>query len=198
MKRFDLITAATLTCLIAGLAITASFEAKAMREQPEIPTINLELKTADAGSEENEETTYFNVPLSEEIQEHIFKECEAKDVSVAMVIAIVERESQFDAAALGDSGKSKGLMQIQERWHRERMENLGCTDLMDPLQNITVGVDYLAELQQKNPDTTWILMAYNGGLGYANKNSKLGKVSEYAASILERTKEFERGEANGF
>lgn len=37
-------------------------------------------------------------------------------------------------------------MQIVPKWHEDRMERLNCQNLLDPYQNVHVGVDYLAEL----------------------------------------------------
>lgn len=135
--------------------------------------------------------TYFDVPLSTDIQDCIFEECEKYNVSPALVVAVIERESKCDLLALGDNGRSFGLMQIQPKWHLQRMVDLGCTDLLDPYQNIKVGVDYLAELQERNPNIYWVLMAYNGGAGYANNRAASGNISEYATSVVARAYEME-------
>lgn len=140
------------------------------------------------------EPEYFDVPLSHDLQAHIFEECEKHSIAPAIVIAVIERESRYDSQAIGDDGCSIGLMQIQEKWHRERMDKLGCTDLLDPYQNITVGVDYLAELFQKDLEVYWVLMAYNGGPSYANKKLASGNYSTYAIEVAERAAELEGGE----
>lgn len=140
------------------------------------------------------ETEYFDVPLSEELQDHIFAECEKHDISPALVIAMIERESSFRASVKGDDGCSMGLMQIQKKWHEERMQKLGCDDLLDPFQNVTVGVDFLAELMNIHEDLYWVLMAYNGGFKYANKRMEEGNISTYAFEIVERAMLLERGE----
>lgn len=186
--------AATLATMITTtMSISKTEEVKVQ----EIPTIDFEI-VAWEPEEADEEIEYYDVPLDEDIQEHIFATCEEYDVSPEIVIAVIERESQFDSATIGDNGKSVGLMQIQSRWHQERMDRLGCNDLADPFQNITVGVDYLAELQANDPDVYWVLMAYNGGPSYANKMAKKDKVSEYAASVVKRTKELKGSEEDGF
>lgn len=66
-------------------------------------------------------------------------------------------------------------MQIQEQWHRDRMERLGVTDLTDPLGNFRVGCDYLAELMGRY-SLEEALTAYNSG--------RPGK-SRYASAVLE-------------
>ena len=73
-------------------------------------------------------------------------------------------------------------MQIQPRWHEERMERLGVTDLSDPYSNFRVGCDFLAELLSKYT-LEEALTAYNSG--------KAGK-SEYATSVMEYMEEYNR------
>lgn len=108
--------------------------------------------------------TLYDVPLSEELQLHIIQTSEVHGIDPATVVAMIWKESTYDAAAVGDSGNSLGLMQIQQRWHADRMARLGCSDLTDPFQNVTVGVDILAELLNKyDGNISMALMAYNAG-----------------------------------
>jgi len=65
------------------------------------------------------------------------------------------------------------------------MDRLGCDNLLDPYQNITVAVDYIAELKEINPDLYWMLMAYNGGFKYADERMESGKYSEYAVEVTQ-------------
>ena len=144
---------------------------------------------------EQYETEYYDVPLSEELQLHIFKECEKHNIAPAIIIAMIEQESDFDASDIGDNGNSYGLMQIQPKWHQERMDRLGCTDLIDPFQNVTVGIDYVAALKDKNNDLYWVLMAYNAGPSKATEWFNNGIYSEYALEVVERASELEAGYA---
>ena len=130
------------------------------------------------------ETSYYDIPLSEDLQDHIFELCEERDIDPELVIAVIWRESRFKAKAVGDNGNSLGLMQIQPRWHSERMDRLDCPDLLDPYQNITVGIDILDDLFDSGKSVEWVLMAYNGGRSYANRNVKAGKISSYAKNVL--------------
>lgn len=75
--------------------------------------------------------------------------CEQNDVDYETVFALIERGEQVRVNAAGDGGASVGLMQIAEKWQQERMEELNCTDLTQPFQNVRVGVDILSELQEK-------------------------------------------------
>lgn len=146
-------------------------------------TENVEIET------EFEEVKYFDVPLSNELQDFIFAECEKHNIAPAIIIAMIERESSFRAHVIGDNGTSFGLMQIKEKYQKERMKRLGCTDLLNPFENVKVGIDIVAELKEKKADLYWVLMAYNGGQSYANKRYKSGKISNYALEVVERAEE---------
>ena len=135
-----------------------------------------------------------DIPLSQELQICVFDYCKDKKLNPYLIFAMCERESQYKADAVGDSGRSLGIMQIQEQWHQERMDRLGCTDLLNPYQNVTVGIDILIDLYSKCNDTAWVLMAYNGGETYANRNYNAGNISEYARYIMTRAEEMESDE----
>jgi hypothetical protein len=136
------------------------------------------------------EPTYFDVPLSHELQDHLRDICEDYGVDMAVVIAMIEKESNFDIYALGDNGRALGLMQIHPRWHGARMAKLECWDLMDPYQNLTVAVDLIAELAASGNSIEWVLMAYNGGEAYADRKAAAGEVSEYARDVLAGSEEY--------
>lgn len=135
------------------------------------------------------ETVYFDVPLSHEVQDTIFAECEKYGISPAVIVAMIEQESKCTVDAIGDDGRSVGLMQIQIKWHKQRMVDLGCENLLDPVQNVKVGVDYLAELKEQNNDIFWMLHGYNGGVSYANGQAQKGAVSNYAKTVVARAYE---------
>lgn len=141
-------------------------------------------KTTQPPKPTEPETSYYDIPLSEDLQDHIFVLCEEHNIDPELVIAMIWRESRYKANAVGDNGNSLGLMQIQPRWHYERMDRLNCPDLLDPYQNITVGIDILSDLFNSEKPVEWVLMAYNGGRSYANRNWKAGKISSYAKNVL--------------
>lgn len=103
-------------------------------------------------------------------------------------MAIIEHESSGQADAT--NGGCKGLMQINEKYHTERMKRLGVTDIYEPYGNILVGCDYLAELFEEYEDMSVVLMKYNGtpdALARTYENC-----TEYAKNIMSRTMELER------
>lgn len=111
--------------------------------------------------QEDKEFHPLDVPLDESIQEEIAAICEEQQISFSFVMAVIKKESEFKEDSVGDQGNSLGLMQIQPKWHTERMEELGVTDLMDPIENVRVGINLLIELFEKYGDPQQVLMAYN-------------------------------------
>lgn len=83
------------------------------------------------------------------VQVYLWCECKEYGVDYYTVVALIERESGYHWDKLGDNGNSKGYMQIYEKWHIERMEAEGVTDLFNPYQNIRVGLNCLREIQDK-------------------------------------------------
>lgn len=135
----------------------------------------------------------FDISLDTGVQEHIRVLSAEYGVDPELVFAVIQKESTFNASAVGDNGRSLGLMQIQPRWHAERMSRLGVTDLLDPYQNVKVGIDILAELAATGKPIEWVLMAYNGGPSYANDMWAAGEVSGYACTVLSYRKEMAVG-----
>ena len=104
-------------------------------------------------------------------------------------MAMIERESSGQADA--ENGGCKGLMQIADRWHMDRMERLRVTDIYDVDGNIHVGADYLAELFEEYGEVVTVLMVYHGEKN-AVARSENGEISSYADWILTRSAELER------
>lgn len=144
--------------------------------------------------QEESKYTLYDVPLDANLQNYIMYLCDEYCVSASLVMAVIERESSFDTSAIGDNGRSFGLMQIQEHHHSERMDRLGVDNLLNPYQNVLVGIDILAE-KLANYDTVGeALTAYNAGDSGAYKHyfSKGIYASNYAEEIIKRAEELER------
>jgi soluble lytic murein transglycosylase-like protein len=106
----------------------------------------------------------YNVPLDYDLQLYIIQTCEELNIDAAVVMAMIFYESSYQADAIGDGGESLGLMQIKPRYHADRMERLDVTNLLHPYQNVTVGIDFLAELlDEYDGNVEMALMAYNAG-----------------------------------
>lgn len=80
-----------------------------------------------------------------------------------IVKAIIKEESGGNPNAVGDGGESIGLMQIQPRWHRAKMEELGIVNLYDPQENVILGCSILSDLYDKYGNYDDALSVYNSG-----------------------------------
>ena len=110
------------------------------------------------------EIDIYPVDLDADLQRYIIETCKEYQINPSVVIAMCFYESSFNADAVGDNGEGMGLMGINPRWCWPEMEKLNCPDMRDPYQNVTVGIDILAQKMAKydgNPEMA--LMSYNAG-----------------------------------
>ena len=155
----------------------------------------------DWGSCDLEGFVYYDLPeqyadkgyFPEKMQIYTRCLCKQNDVPYALVLALIERESGYEFDKVGDGGKSKGYMQIYEKWHTDRMQRLGCTDLMNPYQNVRVGIDFLSYLLKKYGTVQDALAAYNYGEKGAREHLWRNGVYVYSynSAIMQRMKEIE-------
>lgn len=142
---------------------------------------------------------YYEIPSSykmaggmfpEVAQVYLWRICREAGVDYYTVLALIERESGYRYDATGDNGNSKGLMQVQERWHKDRMQAVGATDLYNPYDNMRVAVNFLKEIQDRylaSSGEHCVLMVYNMGATGANKLWAEGIYSTaYTKQILQR------------
>ena len=114
-----------------------------------------------------------DIPMDAEHQRLLYQACGETGIRYELALAMIWQETDF-RNVVGDGGESYGYMQVQPKWHGERMERLGVTDLSDPYGNFLVGLDFLAELLEKH-ELTDALTKYNSG--------KTGD-SQYARNVL--------------
>lgn len=134
-----------------------------------------------------------DIPLDADTQRLLYHACDEMGIGYELALAVIRQETNFQNIT-GDNGNSIGYMQIQPRWHGDRMTKLGVTDLADPEGNFRVGCDYLAEMLGQGRGIEWALMAYNGGPFYANNMAKAGNVSQYAKNVLNYMNDFKMEE----
>ena len=140
-----------------------------------------------------------NIPLSLDTQKTVWILCEYDSRLFCTIMAIAKRESLFKLDAKGDKGRSIGMMQINVKWQRDRIERLGITDLTDPIQNVTVGMDYINYLctmiSPEDPKAAYgthkLFMAYNSGYWGAKNQWKVGTTtSNYSETCVNYFHEF--------
>ena len=138
-------------------------------------------ESAAAGLDPMAEGTYLRAdhPLSYEEQAALYGACLEFGVDYALAQAVIEQETNF-TNVMGDGGKAYGFFQVWPKWHKERMEELGVTDLMDPENNFRVGCSFLSECIDK--------YGLEKGLGYYNSGS--AKVTGYTRAVLERVAKY--------
>lgn len=111
------------------------------------------------------------------------------NVCPELLEAIAFYESSFDASA--ENYTCKGLMQINESVHGERMQALNVDNICNLECNVMIAADYLAELFEKYEDVGVVLGKYHGEKD-AQERAEDGNLSQYVIKILEKSAEYER------
>lgn len=111
------------------------------------------------------------------------------DICPELLEAICWNESRYTANIT--AGTCKGIMQINEPEHKDRLKNLGVTDIYDMDSNIHTGADYLAELFKSYEDPAVVLAYYHGEKNVIARTKK-GQLSGYVKRILEKSEMLEK------
>lgn len=192
VKKIALIILSVLISVFSEPACLTISDSEANDIEKEMPQIKSEEEC------EIDQFVYYTVPreyamnggeFSEELQEFTQDLCKERNLSYPLVLALIERETGYKNVDPNGCG-STGYMQIIQKWHEDRMEKFGVTDLLDPKGNIIVGIDYLSELFEKYNEVNLVLMAYNMGESGAKKVWEDGIYSsDYADYIIQREAE---------
>ena len=108
-----------------------------------------------------------------------------------LIQAIVFYESSNRRTVVSKWG-DVGYMQVNPRWQKESLKNLGIKDLINGYSKFLAGTDLLYELFQKYNDVAMVLMAYNVGEEKAMKMYESGEISDYARKIMDLSEKLER------
>ena len=111
-----------------------------------------------------EEDKYRDIPLDHELQDAALDACKEYGVLPDVLFAVMEVESGYQPDA--KNGECYGLMQIHTINLPWLQEQIGTTDLSDPVQNIRAGAYILGGYLERY-SLTDSLMAYNLGAGGA-------------------------------
>lgn len=147
--------------------------------------------TAYAAEKETDHSVDINkmVQVPDEVREISEELGEQYCICPELLQAMAWKESRFRTDA--ENQGCVGIMQISERWHRDRMKRLGVNDLYDMRQNIMVAADYIAELAADGEPIEISLMKYHGE-SVISEVMDGTRESEYVTSILELAAELER------
>jgi soluble lytic murein transglycosylase-like protein len=93
-----------------------------------------------------------------EFNQHIEAAAALHGVSVELVRAVIQVESEFDPLARSSKG-AQGLMQLMP----ETAEEMGVSNPLEPAQNVRGGTSYLRSMIDRYGDLGRALAAYNAG-----------------------------------
>ena len=112
---------------------------------------------------------YTTENLNVELQQYAYEQCKSQGIPFDIFMGLMWKESKYDINAVSKDGRDKGICQIRESCHKEELERLGITDIMDPKQNIKAAVHILAPYvrQYEKESMHLALMCYNQGKGGA-------------------------------
>ena len=133
------------------------------------------------------------LPLSRELQAFTYELCEELDVPYTLVLGVMEVESYFHTDALreGRTADMVGIMQINSRYLPSHYQKYGVDNAYEPKDNITIGVNMLADSIRRN-GVTYALMEYNMGIVNMRKKRESGIVStSYTRKVLAAQEKYE-------
>ena len=169
-------------------------EIKEIEAEPvEIKEIETEPVELPQETEEIAEPEFIplDIPLDAEVQEYLKAKCEETNIDFALVLALIDTESNFNADAHSKTN-DYGLMQINKCNHKWLSLKTGATDFLDPYQNIDAGMYMLENLFEKYEEAEMVLMAYHFGESGSQKLWNKGTyTSKYSQAILEKQETYQ-------
>ena len=138
-------------------------------ELPEIPSqtetivrmVNVPFNPSDYSAQAEEIKSSLNKSKLKHILIYIEALCWEYGVDYEMVKAVIQTESDWNHKAVSTSG-AIGLMQVLPSTARSEFDTPK-QDLFDPYVNVTVGIKYLSELNDRFDDMESTLTAYSHG-----------------------------------
>lgn len=109
---------------------------------------------------------YFDVPLGEDLQDHIYDICEEYGIPPEIIIAQISRESCFNPEVVGAAGEV-GYLQIHPVTVTFITGETGL-DVSDPRENISAGAWLLHYFIDRGYSLNEALICYNEGEGNAS------------------------------
>lgn len=151
-----------------------------------LETVVLELENENYDVYEFQNQLYYDIKLSQELQEYTFIQCIKYDVEPVLALAVMKTESNFNSKAVSETN-DYGIMQINECNHKWLSDEFGDIDLLNAKDNIKCGVYMLSRI--KYPDSEMKLMIYNMGSAYAKSLWEKGIYStEYTKKVVSNMK----------
>lgn len=131
---------------------------------------------------ENPVYVYYDIPLSQEMQEYIQILCRHYELDHKLVLAVIWHESNFEENAKSETN-DYGLMQVNAI--HMQVQDLTEKDLLDPYKNVKTGISLLSDAFQVTTDPEKALMVYHFGERGARKLWDDNKMtSAYSKAVL--------------
>lgn len=122
------------------------------------------------------------IPLSREEQHQLLCACQEFSIHPGLALGVIRQETDFRNIS-GDHGRSQGYMQIQRRWWKDLMADIGATDLTVPEDNFRAGCAILNQLIGRyKGNIPAALTAYNAGRDTGDRT--------YATAVLAYASEY--------
>lgn len=173
--------------IIILLTMTAEILYLKKVEYEQIPSVHAEEKIIPE-EKQIKKIKYYDIPLDEQLQDYIRKECQEADIDMELVLAVIQVESNFDSNVVSDTN-DYGLMQINKVNHESLQKKLSIYDFLDPYDSVRAGIYMLSKLDWCENDIQR-LMCYNMGVSGAKRAWRKGiQETEYTKKVLEAKKE---------
>lgn len=187
------ITILIVTILLSTNNIIQSMKLKEANERLcNLETVVLELENENYSLDEFQNQTYYNINLSQDLQEYTFIQCIKYDVDPVLALAIMKTESGFNTDAVSETN-DYGIMQINACNYPWLLDAFGNIDLLNAKDNIRCGVYMLSKI--KYPTREQKLMTYNMGSVQAKALWEKGTYStDYTEKVIDNMKYIQKKE----
>lgn len=187
------ITILIVTILLSTNNIMQSMKLKDADERLyNLETVVLELENENYSLDEFQNQTYYNINLSQDLQEYTFIQCIKYDVDPVLALAVMKTESGFNANAVSETN-DYGIMQINACNHQWLSDAFGDIDLLNAKDNIKCGVYMLSKI--KYPTREHKLMIYNMGSVQAKALWEKGiYTTDYTEKVIDNMKYIQKKE----
>lgn len=182
-----IITIFLLSCFLSFAATPALSEDLPATDLPQVQAQQPAVAAAEREMlvdwvSDNAQTT-LSREQSEKIVDAATVQATLRNLDTRLVLALIRVESGFRAVAHGKG--SKGLMQVQVHWHKDKLQG---RSPYDPLVSIEVGTQILSDCwNRSNGNLHGTLRCYNGGGDkkyYSKVTSQMRTIEGYARLTL--------------
>ena len=157
------------------------------------PTLSTLQKPTPQPTETPSKPPKLDIPISKELQNHIYKLCSKNDNMYFLMIAIMDQESDFNSNSISADGRDFGLFQIRDVNFSWLKEELNIDDCIEPFNNAKCAVHMVKKLIEKYEHYNLVLMAYNmGEYGAKNKWKQGIYSSSYSRAVLPKYEDYKK------